>query len=350
MAIGRWIWGNANLEDMGRQEFQIRLCDAGLQAHKDCLLKISNRLVSAAKRQGELTVRQCWFAGYLDSAETVYVIALAGEQNQLLGTRLQGSRGLFCVFALGFMGEDIRHYRQDADLFQPLKELMKKINETGRCDGGKASPALLLACQSYKDTLFEPVSVKTMKITHNIMQSTPETDGMLWRQSFRHPVMTGILSVDDAEKLLDIFPHGAVTVAEDIDVNYRYQGRSRKSRIQELREKQATEERKRRQADAEAVHMQAGEFKNPEEVMENVRKTIRFLKTEWKDNGECRKKVKSAIMLHKSGSGGSQNREHDAEILQACLLYCFKYGWPKDRSSQEKLIQTICAQLGTISK
>lgn len=221
MAIERWIWGNANLKDAGLQEFQVRLCDAGLQAYKDSLIRLSNRLASTEKRKAELTAQQCWFAGYLDAARTVYVAALAGEQNQLLGARMQGSRGLVCVFALGFLGEDIQRYRQDEGLFEPLKEIMKAINETGRCDAKKDAAALAVSCRDYKDTECDAVFAK---MEYNIVKSTPDMDTALWRQSLNRPVMTGILSVDDAEKLLDIFPHGAVTVAENAAAQYRSRG------------------------------------------------------------------------------------------------------------------------------
>ena len=50
-----------------------------------------------------------------------------------MGTNLVGSRGLYGMLAYGFTGEDIRRIRRDEDFFEPLKALLRAVNETGQC-------------------------------------------------------------------------------------------------------------------------------------------------------------------------------------------------------------------------
>ncbi len=225
MAIECWVWGNANPKDPDIQEYQIRLCGARLRERdrRDRLIELSNRMLSVTKRRAELRTQRCWFAGHLD--EEVYMIALAGEQNNLLGTNLVGSRGLYCMLAYGFTGEDIRGLRRDEGVFEPLKELMRAINETGKCPPGPGAEQLREHFASYTDAL--PTETEGPG-RNNIVRSGPEADEALWRQSLTRPAAMGILSADDAERLLNNFPDGIVSVMEN--VSYYYQPRLREPR------------------------------------------------------------------------------------------------------------------------
>ena len=136
MAIDCWIWGNANSPEKCIEEYQIRLCDEEMKPYSGIMKTVSNRLVSVLYRYGELAAKQCWFAGKI--SQDMYVVALGGEQNSLLGTRFGKNRGLFCVMAFGFTGEDIAGYRQDSDLFEPLKNILRTLNE--KCTGSEETP------------------------------------------------------------------------------------------------------------------------------------------------------------------------------------------------------------------
>ncbi len=247
MAIECWIWGNANQADQDLQEYQIRLCGGVLRAagRKDRLIELSNRMLAVTKRRGVLRTQRCWFAGYLD--KEVYLVALAGEQNSLLGTNLVGSRGLYGMLAYGFTGKDIRRIRRDEDFFEPLKALLRAVNETGQCPApGPSVETLAELCAAYAD---ESPAVPADAEGNNIIRSNLEADEYLWRQSLSRPTATGILSADDAERLLDRFPDGAVSVAED--VSYWYQPRIRKTEALKKDEKEVTETlREARQAQA----------------------------------------------------------------------------------------------------
>ncbi len=209
MSVERWIFSNANLRDHDLQEYQIRLSDGSLKnAYRDCMIELSNRLISVINRRGDLRTQRSWFAGRL--TPELYVVALAGEQNSLMGTNLTGSRGLFCVLAYAFTGTDIRLYKKDEALFEPLKKLMEGINETGQCPGdGLNGAALAAACRDCEDTLLRSAGVEE---AHNILKSTPEIDAALWRQSMNRPAMMGLLSEDDAQRFLTQYPNGIASV------------------------------------------------------------------------------------------------------------------------------------------
>lgn len=206
MSVMRWLWGNANRADANIQEFQIRLCDPGLDKYKEDLIVISNRLVSTEKRRGPAATQKCWFAGKLNNS--IYVLALGGEQNTLLNARYQGTRGLFCTMAYGFTGEDICLFRRDEAIFQPLMELMRQVNDTGICSTEPFDADMLK-----KFALEENIGDSDAGTgSYNIMQSSPTVDAVFWQQSMRRPVAIGVISEDDAKRLINHFPQGAVTV------------------------------------------------------------------------------------------------------------------------------------------
>ncbi len=277
MAIECWIWGNANQADQDLQEYQIRLCGGGLRAagRKDRLIELSNRMLAVTKRRGGLRTQRCWFAGYLD--KEVYLVALAGEQNSLLGTNLVGSRGLYGMLAYGFTGKDIRRIRRDEDFFEPLKALLRAVNETGQCPApGPSVETLAELCAAYAD---ESPAVPADAEGNNIIRSNLEADEYLWRQSLSRPAATGILSADDAERLLDHFPDGAVSVAED--VSYWYQPRIRKTEALKEDEKKVREELQKARTKAnpeQEAQAKAHREKAAQKKEAQARKRVRLLK------------------------------------------------------------------------
>lgn len=206
LSIERWIWSNANLANPDVQEFQIRLCDHGLDKRKSDLIAISNRLVATEKRRGAVATQKCWFAGYL--GPDLYVVALGGEQNSLLNTRYQGTRGLFCTMAYGFTGDDIRLFHRDEGMFEPLKKLLREVNETGKHSAGAADPFLKEFCRGYA---VHAAGVAETTGDCNILRSSSDADSNLWMQSLKRPVMIGMVDAQEAEKLLNRFPKGAAT-------------------------------------------------------------------------------------------------------------------------------------------
>lgn len=214
MAVARWIWGNANSQDPNIQEYQIRLCDEEMKPYRGVMTTISNRLVSVVNRYGDLTTKRCWFAGRI--APDMYVIALGGEQNSILGTQFAGTRGLFGVMAFGFSGEDICLYQQTEELFIPLKQMLCQVNEAGKCEHGATgnlSEYCRLYIQGNSQSGFDGNG-------HNILHSDPHWDAELWKTSLTHPVMTGVLTVQDAKRLLNVFRDGIVTVCENVSLAY----------------------------------------------------------------------------------------------------------------------------------
>lgn len=214
MAITRWVWGNANSQDPSIQEYQIRLCDEGMKPYRGVMTTISNRLVSVANRYGDLTTKRCWFAGKI--SPNMYVIALGGEQNSILGTRYVGTRGLFGVMAYGFTGKDICLYQQTEDIFAPLMQLLRQVNNTGKCDQ-RIAVHLSEYCQQY---IQETSQSGFDENRYNIFPSNQQRDVALWKNSLMYPVMTDILTVQDAKRLLNVFRDGIVTVCENVSLAY----------------------------------------------------------------------------------------------------------------------------------
>ncbi len=222
MAVYRWIYANAKMEG-DRKDYHVRICDKGLEAYRGILIRLSNRLLSSDKRRAMAERQVCWFSGYLD--EKLYVVAAGGDQRDLAGVEPQGCRAQHCVLAYGFTGEDIRLYEQTDDIFEPLKCTMRDIQQKGRdfTDGG--------FCQADQVRLldFAQKPQAGMDAVHGTKSSAGTADGSrMWAESLRHPVMTGIISTEDAKKLLEYFPDGTASVAGDERVWY-YAGDRRKT-------------------------------------------------------------------------------------------------------------------------
>lgn len=217
MAVYRWIYGNAKMEG-DRKDYHVRLCDAGLKAYRHLCIELSNRLLSADKRRGEAERQICWFSGYLD--RKMYVIAAGGDQRDLLGIEPDGYRAQHCVLAYGFTDDDICLYRKKEEIFEPLIKIMRRIQISGADyvpdDMSKTDREELRKYVQAAEEGFQ-------KTDDNILKSVESTDEKLWKQSLNYPVMTGIVSREDAQKLLRHFPDGMVTVLEDVRMRYETQ-------------------------------------------------------------------------------------------------------------------------------
>lgn len=218
MAVYRWIYANAKMEG-NRKDYHVRVCDPELRKYEQTLLFLSNRLLSTEKRYDDAGRQNCWFSGYVD--EKLYVIALGGDQKELLGISTDGYRNQHCVLGYGLTEKDIQLLQKDEALFEPLKEIMREIQHTGK-DWEADGPCVTgLDRFAYVDS-GEAVSNGDAgrEENYNIIMSTEETDRALWKLSLRRPVMTGIISVEDAKRLLRLFPAGIVTVMEDVKMRY----------------------------------------------------------------------------------------------------------------------------------
>lgn len=237
MAIVRWIWGNINSMIPAIQEYQVRICDEQFKPYRDKLIRLSNRMVSVGNRNGSNATACCWFAGYL--APNLYFVALGGEQNSILKTRYTGTRGLFGVMGLGFTDEDIHLYRQTDALFDSLKQILRKLHETGKYEQGAHEVNLVRGCKTYIE---DELQIAPFEEIYNIFPSEPRKDLNLWNTSLVRPVMTGILTTQDAKLLLNEFQDGIVTVRENICL--RYSPREELSAVQRHLKKQRQESAK----------------------------------------------------------------------------------------------------------
>lgn len=268
MAIEYWLYGNANYDNSSLQEFRARMYSAELADQRDELIELSRRMISAEYRREHWT-EKCWFAGHLRSGTDKFVVALAGEQNTLLDTQYQGGRGLFCMMALVFRGEDKGLYMQEEGMFDVLKKVMRQVNEDeGFCrnllNKGPRLEKIRLEEFGLKNIGFEEEALQKncaqyrMKKTDcneignfNILTSTPETNGRLWMESERRPVMLNILSRDDAEKLLLMFPESLISVIGA--TNELCQPKKNLSAIQK---RQQTDARKRKEDEQKKIAAQ----------------------------------------------------------------------------------------------
>ena len=217
MAVYRWIYANAKMEG-DRKDYHVRLCDAQLRGYQRTLIELSNRMLSADKRRGKAERQTSWFGGYLD--KKMYVTAVGGDQRDLLGIEPDGYRAQHCVLAYGFTEKDICLYERKEELFEPLKKIMRKVQISGR-DCRPDEETKITGQELLKYVQIPDKNV--YKTDYNIIKSTKNTDDKLWKQSLNYPVMTGVISKEDAEKLLGYFPDGAVTVLEDVRIRYEVQ-------------------------------------------------------------------------------------------------------------------------------
>ncbi|MDO4295098.1 MAG: hypothetical protein Q4D90_02935 [bacterium] len=270
MAVGCWSYANIKTKT-AQEDYFVRVCDPMFESFRDQMLLLSNRMLAVDQRFGMARNQHCWFAGYLE--ENIYVVALAGEQEELLGVPLydSGIRPQFCVLAYGFTGEDIHRYAKETALFEPLKEFLRNKN---RLMGNQE--AVMLLSEQMRDFAFsdfweqekegEAVSLEEA----NLFPSNPKTEETLWQESFSQPVLLGVFSLLDAERLLKIFPQARMTVrglkeaksqtsrnCQDVTAQIkRYQEQKKREEEQEQRQKeerekalrQLEEERRRQEA------------------------------------------------------------------------------------------------------
>lgn len=308
----RWLWGNANRADADIQEFQIRLCDPGLDRYKEDLIAISNRLASTEKRRGSIATQECWFAGKLDNS--IYVLALGGEQNTLLNARYQGTRGLFCVMAYGFTGEDIRLFRRDKAIFQPLMELMRQVNDTGICST-KVFDSVLLKQFTLEGNIRDRDA--GTGFTYNIMQSNPKVDEVFWQQSMRRPVAIGVISEDDAKRLINRFPQGAVTVLGDVEPQ-QHRGQKTVSPIRQLMNEADRQRQKRDQ-------VQSSTSQGTDAYRSGVKQYTLFSTTE---EGQAHEKPPN--QSDTSVSGLTKFWRKETSGIQKIMKF-FNYTWTPDK-------------------
>lgn len=264
MAVYRWIYANAKMEG-NRKDYHVRICDPALESYKEILILLSNRLLSTNKRYGEAERQVCWFAGYLD--EKTYVVAMGGDQKELLNISPDGYRSQHCVLAYGFTGADVRLYKRSDRMFEPLKDIMREIQQTGRDmePGEKQMTGMDFSFYGQSPQDDGP------KFGPNIRKSTNENDDSLWNQSMRRPVMTGIISVEDAKKLLKLFPDGCVTVMEDVELTYNGKGaESGKSVLRELEEREERKKREKEKADKELEELKR-QVKDSQKELEELK-------------------------------------------------------------------------------
>ena len=216
MAVNIWVYGNAKIQG-DRGDYFVRACGQAFLPYKDRMIRLSNRLLAVERRRGEAARLQSWFAGYLDEQAKLYVVAVAGEQESLLGAPLydSGFRALFCVLAYGLTGEDIRLLRKDDGMFLPQKEILKAVSGLA---AGRGEEAGLKETVPPKEAVIpggyeERTSGENRPLLkYNLVPDTPETEKKLWPLSMDRPVMTGILSMEDGRRLIGMFPGGIAAV------------------------------------------------------------------------------------------------------------------------------------------
>lgn len=374
MSIDYWIWGNVNSQIPQIQEFDTRLCSIGFNPVKGELELISKRLISTMWRNGDRTVAQCWFAGFLKP--DLYVIALGAEQNTLLGTQFAGTRGLLCTMAMGFTGSDIISYRQDSRLFDPLKDILYTINV--KCTGDEETPPISSISELQKHILIPSeeslrkhceifcaednicAQIPELNI-YNMFSSEPFLNSALWVHSRTRPVALGLLTEDDGEQLLGMFPNGAVTVLGG--TNRKYSGGVKKSAIQIRMEKEqeAIAERKRKEEAARKVNKQTVTKSKTPTTEENtiVAKTSATISA-MNSAKAAENEINEAIALFQKAK--SQNAKQSGAIRldsllqpfsaerkwlqEYCKAYAIKFGWPRNKNEQFALLENAIKYLG----
>ncbi|MCM1175200.1 MAG: hypothetical protein NC341_09135 [Blautia sp.] len=249
MAVYRWIYANAKMEG-NRKDYHVRMCDPALENYRQTLILLSNRLLSTDKRYNEAERQTCWFAGHVD--EKMYVVAMGGDQTELLGVFPDGYRKQHCVLAYGFTGEDIRLYRRDDRMFEPLKDILREIQRKGEDIAPGKEPVTAAGLSAYVESPQDGV----WKAGPNIRKSTEENDAGLWRQSLRRPVMTGLISAGDARKLLQLFPGGAATVMEDVALTCYEEARRTNNALRVLEEREEQKKKEKEKADKELKELE----------------------------------------------------------------------------------------------
>lgn len=352
MSIESWIYGNLNSKDPVIQEYNTRLCSNGFIRVKGELELLSKRIMSTMWRNGERTIAQCWFAGFVKP--DLYVIALGTEQNTLLGKQFTGTRGLFCTLAIGFSGSDIKSYRQDNGLFDPLKDILCTMNE--KCTGDEENlPVISLVelqkyicipteeflrshCERYCIEENPPVQIPELD-QYNMFLSDTSLDSALWTLSRNRPVALGLLCENDGEQLLGMYPQGVVTVIDGI--SRKYSGGVKKTAIQrhmEEEQQRAKAEEKRKEEVARKVKEQQN--KNLNKVKSSERKTV-----DRDTIAAMKKEINGVIdsLLKEESQSNFVDRLKRLKVKQKVQKYCYEYilrkGCPKDENELQSLVK-----------
>lgn len=217
MAIYRWLYANAKMEG-NRKDYFVRVCDSELDVYRRILVELSDRMLSTGKRRGKAEKQICWFAGYI--SKEVYMVAVGGGQEELIGIVSGKYRTQHCVLGYGFTEKDIRLYKKEESMFEPLKEILREIQRTGTEEQAKARDMIESDFSIYKEGTDAFYSGNDEEDIYNIQTSSEETDRKLWVQSLKYPVMLGLISVDDGKRLLRQFPTGYATVIENVNLQY----------------------------------------------------------------------------------------------------------------------------------
>ncbi len=275
MAVYGWIYANAQIKgDMG--DYHIRRCDTQIAKYQSILTTVSRSMLAVTKRYGEAEMQQCWFAGFLDGGKRMYALALAGKQDTLLGEAMAGGgfRKQYSVFAYVFTGEDIRLYERRQAIFAPLFENLREIQRFGRREWGKdtqiicdfsayaaagaaegparqrqdgsvrTAPALQPGREKEKEK--EKTQRDIGQTRGRIAESTAAADWEIWEGSLQRPAATGLLGVEEARKILAVFPDAAITMAGAAgEIGRADAGKSKG--LKERFEKEDEEKRRRKQ-------------------------------------------------------------------------------------------------------
>lgn len=269
MAVGCWSYTNIKTKT-AQEDYFVRVCDPVFEPFRDQMLSLSNRMVAVDQRFKTAQKQHCWLAGYLE--ENTYVVALAGEQEELLGITLydSGIRPQFCVLAYGFTGEDIHRYARKTALFEPLKEFLRNKNRLM-----ENQEAVMLLREQLRDFAFsdfweqergeEVVSLEE----ENLFPRNPRVEETLWKESFSHPVMLGVLSIRDAEQILEIFPQARMTVrglteAKSQTASNSHDVTAQIRRYQEQKKREEEEKQRKKEEEEKALRQQEEERRRQE--------------------------------------------------------------------------------------
>lgn len=246
MAVYRWIYANTENEALQKDYF-VRLCDAELLPYKNLLIHISNHLIAARERNEQNKQKHCWLAGYLD--EKLYVVGMAGEQEELLGTVIKktGSRNLFCTFLYAFTGKDIGIYKRESELFGELKSYLLQLY--AKTDSTLSPPKMEgTVWKVYREAGTVKHIALMSKKDYNIQESTPERDERNWKNSLERPTALGILSLEEAKQLIDRLPSLCVTVKAEIAAMHYQEATIKKEKVLEETQKKESVKKDEKEA------------------------------------------------------------------------------------------------------
>lgn len=249
MPVESWIYANARKAGQKADGFFVRRCDVGMEEYKQQMLTLSKTLLEGMKRG---TQQECWAAGYLDEEKHAYVIAVAANQEELLGMDLhcQENRGFFCVMAYRLSEDEIQLYQRDSRMFEPLKEAMRQVNEgrkeTNARMEGRKEQQVLAAFDGYQAPAVVREDFPGRYFSNNILKSTDETDEAVWSMGLRRMVFTGVATEESARKLLNQFPDGIVTVRNEHVREMQYLPQRKEICLTEEKKEEKKEEKEER--------------------------------------------------------------------------------------------------------